>query len=333
MPSTSAAPSAASNALAGWIRARSGFVNGALDLCADCGPARGRGVIALEAIEKGAVLLRIPRDCALTARSHATGTVETRLPDTDGFKSLSPYLRSALIVLREKLRGDESPWAAVFESFPTEFDLARSWSADEQTELRGTETSAMLRLGSGAGRGGGAVELVWRSDVAPLLALPEHRDEWAGADLESFAWACDCTTSRGFDDEMTGATGYGSNFRVISSSFWFEGPYLLPAVDMLNHDAAMPCTSLTVLEDGAFAMIAERAVARGEEVCHRYQDLPDSRLLITYGFTLGDANAIPPAPRVTLKSVIACCAVVAVSCLLFTVTFHANHAHNLTRSP
>ena len=296
----SAGPSGASTALAGWIRARSGGVNDALDLCADCGPARGRGVVALEAIEKGAELLRIPRDCALTARSHATGTVDTRLPDTDGFKALSPYLRTALVVLREKLHG-ESPWAAVFASFPAAFDLARSWSPEEQKELRGTETSAMLRLGSGAGRGGSAVELVWRSDIAPLLALPEHRDAWAGANLASFSWACDCTTSRGFDDEMTDSSGYGSNFRVISSSFWFKGPYLLPAVDMLNHDAATPCTSLTVLEDGSFAMIAERAIAKGEEVCHRYQDLPDSRLLITYGFTLGDANAIPPAPRVTLE--------------------------------
>ena len=307
----SRSPSAASSSLADWIRTRGGVVHEALDLCAECAD-RGRGVIALRAIAKGEPLLRIPRDCALTARAKAsTVRVEEKLPDTAAFRALSPYIRSAVALLRERLRGDASEWAPVLASFPETFDLARSWSESELAELEGTSTSELMRLGGSAAGKGGAVEIVWRADIAPLLALPEHREEWPGADLASFRWACDCTTSRGFDDEFTGEGGYGSNFRVISSSFWFEGPYLLPAVDMLNHDPVSPCTTLTVDDEGSFTMTAERAIAKGEEVCHRYQDLPDTRLLMTYGFTLGelggDTNEIPAAPRITLDALIEEC--------------------------
>ena len=44
-----------------------------------------------------------------------------------------------------------------------------------------------------------------------------------------------------------------------------RGPYLLPAMDLLNHSRASPATSL-VDDDPAFVMVALRPIAAGEEV-------------------------------------------------------------------
>lgn len=66
----------------------------------------------------------------------------------------------------------------------------------------------------------------------------------------------------------------------------YSGPFLLPFIDLLNHDPQKACTVLRRDESsGAFIMMAERDIARGEPVFHSYgHDLTSAQVLQTFGF-------------------------------------------------
>jgi hypothetical protein len=65
----------------------------------------------------------------------------------------------------------------------------------------------------------------------------------------------------------------------------YHGPYLLPVIDLLNHDPPNKCTTLQ--RDAAtevFTMVAERSIAAKEQVVHSYGDLTSAQVLQTFGF-------------------------------------------------
>ena len=135
---------------------------------------------------------------------------------------------------------------------------------------------------------------------------------WPRATADAFAWAAGAVRTRGF--HFGGATTAGNDN---------SGPYMLPAIDMLNHSRANTATSLCVdgsaaseaLSPGAvvvakgasdasvlgdirraetaeksaeiapltFSMVAERDVNAGEEITHTYDALDNAHLLMTYG--------------------------------------------------
>lgn len=136
---------------------------------------------------------------------------------------------------------------------------------------------------------------------------------WPRATADAFAWAVGAVRTRGFHFGGGATTAGNDN----------SGPYMLPAIDMLNHSRANTATSLCVdgsaaseaLSPGAvvaargasdasalgdihraetaeksaeiapltFSMVAERDVNAGEEITHTYDALDNAHLLMTYG--------------------------------------------------
>jgi hypothetical protein len=135
-------------------------------------------------------------------------------------------------------------------------------------------------------------------------------------EFDAFLQACMCISTRGFhltasttpldDDNSNNDDDHNDNNnnnngdaskkkKKEDDAADYGGPFLLPVIDLLNHDPARKCTTLQ-RDDGTgmFGMKAERDIRQGEEVVHSYGDtLTAAQLLQTFGF-------VPP--RNTTKS-------------------------------
>ena len=100
-----------------------------------------------------------------------------------------------------------------------------------------------------------------------------------------FRQACMCISTRGFH--------LSSNNEDTSS---WSGPFLLPLIDLLNHNPAQSCTTLQRDDTNDFIMIAERELARGDEVFHSYgKDLSSAQVLQTFGFVPRESTRLMAA--------------------------------------
>mmetsp|Transcript_4493 Transcript_4493/g.10853 ORF Transcript_4493/g.10853 Transcript_4493/m.10853 type:complete len:496 (+) Transcript_4493:167-1654(+) len=117
------------------------------------------------------------------------------------------------------------------------------------------------------------------------------------AEYQAFLEASMCISTRGFhllptkpsSHEQTETAGGATISSTNTNSY--DGPFLLPIIDLLNHDPQNSCTTLkrhqsNETNDGSyFAMVAERDIAQGEEIFHSYgSDLTSAQLLQTFGF-------------------------------------------------
>ena len=241
--------------LADFLRSKGAFVHNGLDMFAH--RASGiRGVFAAEPIAKGVLLLRLPRDAVLAA---CEDDCEWMPEDARHF---SPIIRTALSLLRERALGPCSSWYAYLATLPIEYDTVEHWALEELAALCGTSVYDELDglRDTKTGEVVGAARVLWKSSIAPLvLAAPQV---WPGASLDQFLHAFSTVQTRGFYDTAPGG----------------GGPYMLPAIDMLNHACQGNATSLVVERDESgqgseslvFAMEAERDIAAGEELTHMY---------------------------------------------------------------
>ena len=296
-----------SERLASFIRSRGGLVHARLELFGRSSDSRERGVFAVGPICQGEPLLRLPRAAVLCACEN--GPECTWMPEAA--RAMSATLRTSLFLMREQALGERSAWAAYLCALPESYDTLENWSLDELEALRGTSVYDELSgLRDASGSLVGAVQVVWSKEVLPLVT--SHPELWPDATLGAFLRACAAVRTRGFFDSAAGGEG------------GCVGPYLLPAIDMLNHARAGQATSLVVerrgggegdeggeggegdeggeggegeqSEQGAeqggassllFSMDAERDLARGEEALHTYDVFSDAQLLLTYGFVSG----------------------------------------------
>ena len=112
--------------------------------------------------------------------------------------------------------------------------------------------------------------------------------------FEQFIRASQCISTRGFHMTTTRSTTStpsrnGATSPSSSINGNYDGPFLLPVIDLLNHDPPNKCTTLQRrthnVDDDYFIMIAERDICAGEEVVHSYGDgLTSAQLLQTFGF-------------------------------------------------
>ena len=112
--------------------------------------------------------------------------------------------------------------------------------------------------------------------------------------FEQFILASQCISTRGFHMTTKKSTtctssSYGGTSPSPSTDDDYDGPFLLPVIDLLNHDPSNKCTTLQRsthnVDDDYFYMIAERDICEGEEVVHSYGDgLTSAQLLQTFGF-------------------------------------------------
>jgi len=113
---------------------------------------------------------------------------------------------------------------------------------------------------------------------------------------QSFLEASMCISTRGFHLLPTATTPSNDTSRTpvhaSNNNNSHAGPFLLPVIDLLNHDPRKACTTLRRYEANEstgsgsfFKMIAERNIAEGEEIFHSYgTDLTSAQLLQTFGF-------------------------------------------------
>jgi len=226
------ATSAKSTALAAFIHSRGGHVHAQLELCGRLD--KQHGVFAMGTIARGELLLRLPRAAVICACDD--GAECDWMPRAA--RAVSPMVRTALYLMREQALGERSEWAPYLATLPAEYDTLEHWAQEDLEALRGTSVYDELSgLRDASGSLVGPAQVLWSKELLPLVSA--HAELWPDASLGAFLRACAAVRTRGFYD--TAADGGAA------------GPYLLPAVDMLNHARTRQATSLTVERVGARA--------------------------------------------------------------------------------
>ena len=102
----------------------------------DCPPEGIRGIVATEDLEPGSIVVRVPRRAILTPPSpRASGSGSAECGDEDA-GLLSPTNALALRLLRERDRGDASPFAAYVGNLPKAYTNLHHWTEDVAAELQ-----------------------------------------------------------------------------------------------------------------------------------------------------------------------------------------------------
>lgn len=195
------------------------------------------------------------------------------------------------------------------DSLPTNYETIFQWTDDQIIEfLAGTTLGEMASLD----RKDDSLKKRYQTAVRPflqnlgLLVLRnqgdvENSDETSKEEMEGFLEACMCISTRGFH----------LNPSIDSQGGWiddYQGPFLLPVIDLLNHDPDRKCTTLRRDSmTGAFYMIADGDINPGQEIFHSYSDtLTAAQILQTFGFVPSrlDAYRSDPIPSVCLTPVV-----------------------------
>jgi len=93
-----------------------------------------------------------------------------------------------------------------------------------------------------------------------------------------FRQGCMCISTRAFHMQSPAWNGdlskVGNHDHYADASPGYQGPHLLPYIDLLNHAPRHSRKHVTTLtrdpKDGSFVMVAERDIGVGEEICHSY---------------------------------------------------------------
>ena len=226
-------------------------------------------------------------------------------------------------------RFDHGPYVS---SLPDRYDSLLNWTTDEVgAYLRGTSLAAScaeggdgalrerfegtvlpyLRRANAVGMLGDSSEDVHDRDAKRRRTDDPHdsvrksgSSEDGGSDEEKasadalfplFREACMCISTRAFHMQSP-TTSEGGADGSANADPAYDGPYLLPYVDLLNHAPDGSRSKVTTLRrdagSGDFFMAAERDIETGEEVCHSYSSgsggagggLNSAQLLRTFGF-------------------------------------------------
>lgn len=222
------------------------------------GEGAGIGVFAAQDLAAGDLVISIPRALCLTAAAGHAGTA----PD-----GLAPDANLAATLLQERRLGPASFFARYIAALPQEHEFRHHpffWRREDM-ELFQASPRARRQLRLASMRTCARVRAMMAKGVA------ETQDE--------ARWALAVVRSRSFP--LEGAPGNGmSPYRLA----------LCPLVDLLNHHAPEPGAAETPAAryrcspDGSPGLVAERAVAAGEELRHLYAICPSAELLAAYGF-------------------------------------------------
>ena len=243
-----------------WIThppASGGHVHESLELRGD---GSARGLFARALISKGETLVALPESLAVSG-STSPISYEDRCASS-WLRCISAYYRA---------RQKPERFQPYFNSLPKVYDSLLNWTDDEVAVYLSGTTLCSLVLRD---RKDNVLEARYQEAVRPYL---EHLGLVSASDsipegVACFREACMCISTRGFhlDDSV--------------SSSLYSGPFLLPFIDLLNHDPTRKCTTLHYVE-GQFLMKAERDIEEDEEVFHSYgTKLTSMQVLQTFGF-------------------------------------------------
>jgi SET domain len=292
--------------LVDWVHQAGGFVHPSLQL-AGHGPSRG--IETIGPIQQGDLLIRIPPSCVISGM-HVPSKVDGT-PASPWLRCLGALLQakressSNLATSKQALPNPSLTCSTPYiESLPSkdEYETLFQWSvSDIQKFLGGTTLGKVLLLD----RNEKSLERRYRLGVEPFLkhlgVLEKKKrnkrkrsgegeeevldDLVTSPDYEAFLEASMCISTRGFhlmnEDEDQDQKQSDHPIEVP-----YNGPFLLPVIDLLNHDPEKACTTLQRdSSSGNFTMIAERHLVPGEAVVHSYgNELTSAQLLQTFGF-------------------------------------------------
>ena len=300
-----------------------GYVHPSLTL-RGIGPSRG--IEAMAPIAKGELLIRLSSRNVLSGETE-TAHNETGKTTTT---TASPWLKCVGAYLKAKrdqtteirnLVGAKTDYGPYLNSLPKlkDYETLHNWSTqtDEvQSFLRGTTLGTLVALDQSTK----GIQTSYRNSVEPYLlktgaitkgnnnaaslnadaansSVDKEKAMETSEDYQAFLEASMCISTRGFhllpstlaSCEQMEAGGEATILSTNTNSY--DGPFLLPIIDLLNHDPQNSCTTLrrhqsTIINGGSyFAMVAERDIAQGEEIFHSYgSDLTSAQLLQTFGF-------------------------------------------------
>jgi len=298
-----------------------GYVHPSLNL-EGIGPSRG--VVATDSIRKGELLIRIPSDRVLSGEetSIEAGRMEADAEAKAQSITVSPWLRCVGAFLRAKQSPNTACHSQTYEpylrSLPAfeEYETLQQWSLEDEVEpfLRGTTLGSLVRID----RETQGIQTRYRQSVKPYLrrigaihetekGSNEQNEAANDKDIETetkteavedktyqcFLEASMCISTRGFHLLPTANNDSSNTNSRANTNDKYGGPFLLPVIDLLNHDPRRACTTLrryatnnnTQKGTSCFQMIAERDILEGEELFHSYgTDLTSAQLLQTFGF-------------------------------------------------
>jgi len=259
--------------------------------------------------------------------------------DDDASSSLkrnaSPWLRCMAQLINaydnqeKKQHDNEQDYNPYLESLPKEYDSLLNWSTIEiKSFLKGTVlcTSATTNSSSSDDYSNAKVDENDRAlherfvkTVVPYLSYLKKSGHILESDSKQpskrqkvedvsstndelghlyplFREGCMCISTRAFHMQSV-------NNDTANNKECYQGPYLLPYIDLLNHASRGSSKHVTTLSrdsDGSFIMVAERDIAVDEEICHSYDSgsqsqstekqtsLNSAQLLQTFGFVDSD---------------------------------------------
>mmetsp|Transcript_6046 Transcript_6046/g.9244 ORF Transcript_6046/g.9244 Transcript_6046/m.9244 type:complete len:498 (+) Transcript_6046:149-1642(+) len=252
--------------LVGWIgELKDGFVHQNLSLKIN---GTQRGIYSTKIIRKGEMLISLPRKNSLSGSGK---------PSCYSGKNVSDWLRC--VASYYECHSDNA-FQPYITSLPEKYESLLEW-LDEEVEsfLSGTTLADLIR----EDRKNKVLENRFQDTVKPYLKhlnlLPSSPISLS-EELDFFKKACMCISTRGFhlNNNLNEEESLPSNS--------YNGPFLLPLIDLLNHDDQKKCTTLQFdASTHCFSMFAERDIASNEEIFHSYgSGLTSAQFLKTFGF-------------------------------------------------
>lgn len=293
-----------------WVHSKGGHIHKALTLE---GTGTCRGIFACEQIAEGESLIRLPPSCVVSGENiDKTAQGGNQRPTSSWMKCVAAYYQS-----RPGNTTKSADFESYFKSLPDNYETLFQWTDDEvKSNLSGTTLGVLVA----SDRKANSMRERYRVAVRPRLQewnlIEVESEDVSESEYEVFLEACMCISTRGFHLTSTSLSGSGQRSGAEESSEPdYQGPFLLPIIDLLNHNPPQKCTTLQRDDSsGFFCMKAERAIAKGEEVYHSYGDaLTAAQMLQTFGFvpdSTASNSTLTPVGLHKTKHLLAACAAV-----------------------
>ncbi|OEU09168.1 SET domain-containing protein [Fragilariopsis cylindrus CCMP1102] len=286
-----------------------------------------RGIFTTTTITKGELLLRIPSYLIISGESESSSKTTTTATATATAAALKPkvsswlkcigeFIRLKKISTEEENKNNNSYQLPYLNSLPnyTAYETLHNWSSSTSTSTSSTTTKnnnkneeddLSFLTGTTLGnrvlhdRTNNITKLQYENSIKPylkqlgLLVLSDDTNK----NYELFLEASMCISTRGFHvlptTTTTDTTTTNTDITPNTDPF-YNGPFLLPVIDLLNHNPNMACTSLQRIKttksksnstNTYFTMRADRNIHQEEELYHSYgHNLTSAQLLQTFGF-------------------------------------------------
>lgn len=223
------------------------------------GPGGERGLFAKATIERGEVIIAVPRACHIVA------------PEDGSFAALGSEhqrqsTRLAAKLLRDGAHTDnpQGPFAEYYKSLPRFVDVPLMWEAQDLLELGQCRTLSVLRT--------------HKRRLLDQFKLVQQSPGLQNVSWEAFLWAITVVLSRNF------------NWRERDAACTSDGPAtqlcLAPFLDMANHHPAATEQTHYGARQGRLVLTCKKEIGAGEQILISYGNLGNEELLVQYGFAL-----------------------------------------------